>query len=97
MADYKLTNKADADLVDIYEYGIFNFGIEQSSKYILGFQDKFQFIIEHKELGRSAEELSKNLRRVTYNSHVIFYKILVDYILIVRVLRREMDFRRHLY
>ena len=97
MADYKLTNKADADLADIFEYGIFNFGIEQASKYVLGFQDKFQFIVEHKELGTSAEELSKNLKRVRYNSHVIFYKVLAEHILIVRVLRREMDFRRHIY
>lgn len=97
MTKFVLSNKADKDLADIFEYGILNFGVERATEYLLGINEKFQYISENKELGRSAEEISKGLKRITYNKHVVFFKEQQDAVLIVRVLRREMDFDRHLY
>ena len=97
MTKFILSNIADGDLADIFEYGVLNFGIDQATRYLLEINDKFQFIADNKELGRPAEEISKGLKRAIHNTHVIFYKEMEGSILIVRVLRREMDFMRHLY
>lgn len=97
MNKFVLSNKADKDLADIFEYGILNFGVERATEYLLGINEKFQFISENKELGRSADEISKGLKRIAYNKHVVFFKEQQESVLIVRVLRREMDFNRHLY
>lgn len=97
MTKFVLSNKADKDLADIFEYGILNFGVESATKYLLGINEKFQFISENKELGSSADEICKGLKRITYNKHVVFFKEQQGAVLIVRVLRREMDFDRHLY
>ncbi|QOL24737.1 type II toxin-antitoxin system RelE/ParE family toxin [Thalassotalea sp. LPB0316] len=97
MANYILSNKADSDLAEIYEYGVLNFGKEQASNYLIGLHDKFELIIQNKFIGLSADEISLGLKRALHNSHVIFYQEQDANILIVRVLRSEMDFERHLY
>ena len=48
MAKFVLSNKADKDLADIFEYGILNFGVEKATEYLLGINEKFQFISEKK-------------------------------------------------
>ena len=95
MVDFKLSKKADEDLANLYEYGIVNFGVEHAASYFLELNNKFQFIIENTELGKPADELFRGLRRMAFKSHVIFYLEQEDHILIVRVLRQEMDFYRH--
>lgn len=45
--------------------------------------------------GRSASELSSGLRRLEYQSHVVFYVPRDKGIWIVRVLHQSMDVKRH--
>lgn len=97
MENYRLTRKADNDLAAIYEYGILNFGLAQAQSYLLGLYERFEQLAESPEIGRSAAEFILTLRRVEYGANVIFYlPDIPDGILIVRVLRKEMDFKRHL-
>ena len=46
MAGYKLSGKASADVDDIYEYTIVNFGIEQARAYLHGLGDRFKTLAE---------------------------------------------------
>jgi len=96
MANYRLTKEADADIAALYEYGIIDFGLEQAQSYVLGLYERFEVLAETPNLGRSAAEISSSLRRLNYRSNVIFYCHSDDGILIVRILRAEMDFERHL-
>jgi toxin ParE1/3/4 len=96
MAHYRLTRKADNDLAAHYEYGIETFGLAQAQDYLIGLHDRFITLAQTPTLGRSAEELATGLKRFEYGSHVIFYLPNDEGILIVRVLRQEMDFKRHL-
>ena len=95
MAGYKLSGKASADVEDIFEYTIVNFGIEQAQRYLLGMGDCFQALTENALRGREASELAPELRRYEYQSHVVFYREMEQYTLIVRVLHKGMDFARH--
>jgi len=97
MANYRLTRKADNDLAALYEYGVLNFGLEKAQLYLLGLYESFDQLSDNPGVGRNANEFFPGLRRLIYRSHVIFYLAGEEgLILIVRVLRKEMDFNRHL-
>ena len=96
MANYKLSVKAEQDIAEIYEYGILNFGRDLATRYIMGLQTKFEFISDNPNLTLSADDILPGLKRTYYRSHVIFHISINNEILIVRILRQEMDFERHL-
>ena len=91
MAAYSLSSKATIDLAGIYEYSIITFGLAQARKYLSGLHDCFQMLAENPLYGREATELATNLRRLEYQSHVVFYIPEEQGILIVRVLHQSMD------
>lgn len=96
MAHYRLTRKADNDLASHYEYGILSFGLTKAQDYLTGLYERFEMLAQNPTLGRGADDLVSGLMRSAYGSHVIFYLPDDNGILIVRVLRQEMDFHRHL-
>lgn len=96
MAGYSISSKAADDLEGIYEYTILQFGLEQARVYLLGLHERFQTLAEQPTQGRKADELAPGLRRVEYQSHVVFYMSKDDGIRIVRVLHQRMDVTRHL-
>jgi len=56
MGVYKLSRKAEIDLVKMYEYGIETFGLKQAKIYLLGTHDIFQILADNVNLGRDASE-----------------------------------------
>ena len=95
MAVYSLSSKAAADLDRIHEYTILNFGLKQARAYLSGLRERFETLAENPMHGRSASELSPGLRRLEYQSHVVFYVPKDKGIRIVRVLHQSMDVKRH--
>ncbi len=96
MGVYKLSAKCDEDMVSIYEYGIEEFGLGQSKKYLMDLHDSFQTLANSSFIGSDASELIPELRRFTYHSHMIFYFSTEYGVLILRVLHQSMDYRKHL-
>lgn len=96
MASYSLSSKAAADLEGIYEYTILKFGLEQARVYLFGLHERFQMLAEQPTQGRKADELALGLRRVEYQSHIVFYIPKNNGIRIVRVLHQRMDVTKHL-
>ena len=96
MAVYSLSSKAAGDLDGIYEYTILNFGLKQAREYLTGLHEQFETLAKNPMQGRSASELSPDLRRLEYESHVVFFVPKAKGIRIVRVLHQSMDIRRHL-
>jgi toxin ParE1/3/4 len=95
MAVYKLSGKASADVENIYEYTIVNLGVEQARIYLHGLDDCLKALAENPLQRRAADELASVLRRYEYQSHVVFYREVEQYTLIIRVLHQSMDFARH--
>ena len=95
MVAYSLSSKAAADLDGIYEYTILTFGLPQARNYLLGLHECFQMLADNPLYGRSATELATNLRRLEYQSHVVFYVPREQGVLIVRVLHQSMDVPGH--
>ena len=96
MGAYRLSLKTLDDLDDIALYTLQEFGLEQSHRYRDGIKACFQNVADNPDLGRQADNLAPALRRIEHESHVVFYTSTERGVLIVRVLHKRMDFKRHL-
>ncbi|MDD3040668.1 type II toxin-antitoxin system RelE/ParE family toxin [Bacteroides sp.] len=91
-----LSQAADADLEDIFDFTLEKFGLDQAVSYVSGFDNTFEIISRNPEIGRERKEIREELHSLAKDKHVIFYRILSDHIRIVRILHRSMDFVQHL-
>jgi toxin ParE1/3/4 len=96
MAIYKLTNKAEIEIENIYEYSIINFGLQVAQGYLLGLHDCFDLLAEHQSFGTDYGFIEPGLLRYEYRSHSIYYRLAEDGILIVRVLGDKQDPARYI-
>lgn len=95
MYQYRLSKRADSDIAGIADYTIRQFGIKQARRYRDGLEKIFRRLAEYPNSGRSAGHLAPKLRRMNFESHVIFFLHDVDGALIVRILHQRMAFKRH--
>lgn len=96
MGVYKLSRKAEIDLADMYEFGIYKFGLPQAQKYFLEMHDVFLVLSENAGLGRDASEYIEDLKRFAFKAHTLFYLQTTSGIFILRVLSQHMDYERNL-
>ncbi|MGB3150304.1 MAG: type II toxin-antitoxin system RelE/ParE family toxin [Maribacter sp.] len=96
MGVYKLSNKAEIDLAELYEFGIYKFGISQAQHYFVGMHEAFNVLAENIDLGRNASEFIADLKRFSYKAHTIFYLQTASGIFIIRVLSHRMDYEQNL-
>jgi toxin ParE1/3/4 len=96
MAIYQLTNKAEIEIENIYEYSIINFGLQVAQGYFLGLHDCFDLLADHQSFGTDYGFIKSGLLRYEYRSHSIYYQPTEDGILIVRVLGAKQDPARHI-
>lgn len=95
MERYRLSEAADEDLDRLYDYGILKYGLERAESYIAGMISRFDEIALHPNLYPAVDSIRKGYRRCVYGAHSIYYRILDNEILIVRILGRQ-DPARHL-
>ena len=88
---YELSQEADNDLNEIFDYTVDQFGIEQAIRYLGGFENVFENLCNNPKSGRKRDELRKGLRSISNQSHTVFYRILEDHIRIVRILHASRD------
>ena len=88
---YELSQEADNDLDEIFDYTAEQFGIDQAIKYLSGFEDVFQSLCNNPKLGRNRNEIRKGLRSISHISHTVFYRIFDDRLRIVRILHGSRD------
>jgi toxin ParE1/3/4 len=92
----KTTSRADEDIIDIYIYGVREFGVQQAERYHAGLVEAFQLLADHPYAMRERREFRPPVRLYFHESHVIVYRIMADHVLIIRVLYGRQDWERHL-
>ena len=95
MGQYRLSKRADCDIAEIANYTIRQFGLKQARRYRDGLEKIFRRLAEYPNSGRSAGHLAPRLRRMNFESHVIFFLHNEASVLIVRILHQRMAFKRH--
>jgi len=68
MAKWRLSKRADADVLEIAVYTTKRFGPQQARRYHDGLEGTFELLAKHPTRGRSAAELAPDLRRRNYES-----------------------------
>ncbi len=91
-----LSEAADTDLEDIFDYTLKEFGLDQAISYVSEFDDTFETISENPEIGRERKEIREELHSLAKDKYVIFYRILIDHIRIVRILHGSRDLPKFL-
>tara|TARA_Y100001947_G_C10230613_1_gene257354 strand:- start:9 stop:308 length:300 start_codon:yes stop_codon:yes gene_type:complete len=97
MVKYELTNKAVADLNEIWEYTLENWSENQADRYYDMLLGIFQDIADNPELGKNYDGIKSDLFGLKANQHVIFYrKSEVNPIEITRILHERMDLKKRI-
>lgn len=95
MADYRLSQEARKDLMDIAVYGDENFGVAQSDKYRDQLKRHFELLAEQPKLFSAVDHIKRGYRRSVCNKHSVYYRIENEGVEIIRVLGRQ-DHRKAL-
>lgn len=75
VSSYRLTNRAEAEIIDIFLYGIEQFGLLQAMVYRDSMEACFQSLADNPRMGRLAPALGEGVRRHEHTSHVILYEV----------------------
>ncbi len=89
--NYKLSDAADIDIVNIYAEGVHQFGLAQADLYHDALFDLFDLLSESPRMARERVELSPPVRVHPFKAHVIIFKIEDGDILIIGVRHGRED------
>lgn len=88
---YVLSQAAEDDLGQIFDYTKLEFGLDQAIQYLSEVERMFYQLCDNPALGRERKEIRNGLRAIPYCSHTIFYRVLTHQIRVVRVLHASRD------
>jgi toxin ParE1/3/4 len=92
MAAYRLTNKAEHDLVLIGRFTLQRWGVAQRNFYLKQLDTCFSHIAENPMVGMACDFIATGYRKLPQGSHVIFYKQTQTGIVeVMRILHKSMD------
>jgi toxin ParE1/3/4 len=97
MAEYRLTDRARADLIDIYDFTESRFGAYQADAYYAGLVRSCGLLADFPRIGQPVEELAPGYRRFRFQSHLIFYTVRPDYVEIRAIVHNAQDIRSQLF
>lgn len=95
---YKVTLKAESDIIAIYIDGVSAFGVNQAEIYHAQMEEVFELIATTPYIARERREIDPPIRIHPYKAHIILYKIEQDgSVLIIRVCHAKEDWIKHSY
>jgi toxin ParE1/3/4 len=73
LAKFRLSVRARAQLIDIYDFTEATFGAYQAEAYHAGLDSTFSLLADFPRIGQAVDELAAGYRRFRFQSHYIFY------------------------
>jgi toxin ParE1/3/4 len=92
----ELSRRAQADLDDVRDYSVAEFGIARAIGYLDAVEGALGRIVEFPNIGAVHSMVHPPIRSLGCLQHRIFYEVGGDAILIVRILHKATDVQRHL-
>lgn len=90
MASYRLTSKAEEDLLGIWSY-IAEQRPASATKLIRSFHQHFTLLAEHPQLGQARPDIAPGLRYFPMKRYLILYRQTPDRVEVVRVVHGSRD------
>ncbi len=87
---YILSVEASKDLEDILDY-VLQYNIDSGEKFVQNFNNKCRNIAKFPKIGRSYGNMDSALRGIPIDGYIIFYRLLENSIVIVRVVNGYRD------
>lgn len=97
MAEFRLSLRARADLLDIYTFSDSSFGRYQADAYQAGLQRTFGLLADFPGIGVNSDEIVSGYRRFRFQSHYIFYTEERDHVLIRALIHVRQQLRPALF
>ena len=72
---YRLTQKAEEDIIRIYREGVILFGANQAERYHFELEALFQLLADNPKLARERTEISPPVRVHPHKAHLIVYLV----------------------
>ena len=96
MTNYYLTPDAKSDLIDIRRYTIEQWGKAQSQKYLSELRQTIHLLAETPSLGKSRQDIGESVLSFPHVSHVIYYMLHEQQLVVFGVLHKRMVPVNHL-
>jgi len=87
---FRLTRRAEADLLSIGAYTLSTWGEDRAIRYLDDLEACCRMLAENPMLGRACDDVRPGLRQMAGGRHIIFYREDAKGILVSRVLHRSM-------
>ena len=91
MANLLFSPKANVDLDTIWRYTVDNWGELRAETYLRSIFEAAERIKENPHLGRSREDVRYGYRSVVVGSHLLFYQLSQETVIIIRIFHQRMD------
>ncbi len=88
---WKASLETKKDLFEIAVYTKDTWGISQKNSYLKSLKITFDKLVLNPSVGRSRNEIAKNLYSFPAREHIVFYQFDEQYLYIVRVLHQRRD------
>jgi len=95
MAKFRLSRRAEADLLSIGEYTLREWAESQAFLYLAELENCCQLLADNPSMGRPCDHIRPGLRHHEHGKHVVLYRGDKSGILISRVLHQRMLPDRH--
>jgi toxin ParE1/3/4 len=96
VAEYRLSPRAERDMIEIWRYTNKQWGREQANRYILALKAKCAELAKAPLLAESYAHVRPGYRRLSIENHTIYFRQTSYGIAIIRILHQRMDVGRHL-
>lgn len=96
MLSLNVTPRAESDLVETWLYTSETWGVAQADEYLDQLETGMGHLKVHPSLGVDYSHILHGYRKFRIAHHDVFYRILENKILVVRVLHENMDAPRRL-
>jgi toxin ParE1/3/4 len=96
MHDIRLTPDAQSDLIEIRRFTIKQWGAAQSKKYTSELRQTIHLLTETPSLGKCRPDVGSHVLSFTHASHVIYYVVHEQYLVVFGVLHKRMVPLNHL-
>ena len=87
---YRLTSDAQADLIEIRRYTLNQWGKDQSQKYLSELRQTIQLLSETPTIGKQRHEVGADVFSFPHASHVIYYTLYEQQVVVFAVLHKNM-------
>lgn len=86
MHKLRIARQAQADLDEIQQYGLTEFGVHVTRAFMLGFDEIFARLRTYPLIGRQRPEFGRSIRGCLHAPYVVVYRYEADVVSIVRIL-----------